>query len=326
MKRQIFALVALTAVVSFLLGLVVSGTRPAGTSANVVARPTDVAPAPLSVSTAPMVVPPARGEGVGVDFSIVAARLNAAVVNIDAATRGSERPPGAAPRRFQRDGTEDESAPREGSGSGFIIDRAGFILTNHHLVEGADRVTVTLGDGRVFRANIVGADPAIDVALLQIPASEPLPVAPLGNSDGLRAGEWVCAIGNPLGYVHSVTVGVVSFLGRKLFDPSLDEFIQTDAAINFGNSGGPLINARGEVIGINTLKLVKKNANGIGFALSSSDLLEVLRRLSKYRCRLPSCYDYSESISSDRNQQLSPTINFGFAAGSRWRWHSFHFL
>ena len=99
---------------------------------------------------------------------------------------------------------------------------------------------------------MVGADPAIDVALLRVDGGGRLPAAPLGNSDELRVGEWVCAIGNPLGYVHSVTVGVVSFIGRKLFDPSLDDYIQTDAAINFGNSGGPLINTRGEVIGINS--------------------------------------------------------------------------
>ena len=142
--------------------------------------------------------------------------------------------------------------PRQGAGSGFIVDRNGYILTNYHVVEGAERITVTLADGRVFRGTVVGSDPAIDVALVHIPNASNLPEAPLGNSDELRAGEWVCAIGNPLGYVHSVTVGVVSFIGRKLFDQSLDDYIQTDAAINFGNSGGPLINARGEVVGINS--------------------------------------------------------------------------
>src|SRR4029453_6535136 len=141
---------------------------------------------------------------------------------------------------------------RQGSGSGFIVDRQGFILTNNHVIEGAERITVTLADGRVFRGEVAGTDPAIDVALVRIPSAANLPEAPLGNSDDLRPGEWVCAIGNPLGYVHSVTVGVVSFIGRKLFDQSLDDYIQTDAAINFGNSGGPLINTRGEVVGINS--------------------------------------------------------------------------
>src|SRR5207249_10963111 len=149
--------------------------------------------------------------------------------------------------------------------------------TNHHVIEGADRVTVTLGDGRVFRAAVVGADPAIDVALLQISAQGSLPVAPIGDSDGLRVCEWVCAIGNPLGYVHSVTVGVVSFIGRKLFDASLDDYIQTDAAINFGNSGGPLINARGEVIGINSA--ISSRASNIGFAVPINQAVAIIPQL-----------------------------------------------
>src|SRR6185312_8610090 len=112
-------------------------------------------------------------------------------------------------------------------------------------------ITVKLSDGRNLKARVIGGDPDIDIALIKIDGERGLPVAPLGESSKLRMGEWVCAIGNPLGYEHSVTVGVVSFLGRKLFDKSLDNYIQTDAAINFGNSGGPLINARGEVVGIN---------------------------------------------------------------------------
>ncbi len=171
----------------------------------------------------------------------------------------------------------DLDTPRQGSGSGFIIDRAGYILTNHHVIEGAERITVTLADGRSFRAEIVGVDPAIDVALVRIPGSPSLPEAPLGNSDELRAGEWVCAIGNPLGYVHSVTVGVVSFIGRKLFDQSLDDYIQTDAAINFGNSGGPLINSRGEVVGINSA--ISSRASNIGFAVPINQAVAILPQL-----------------------------------------------
>ena len=104
-----------------------------------------------------------------------------------------------------------------------------------------------LSDGRTLRAETVGSDPDTDIALIKVTSAQPLPHAPLGDSDSLRVGEWVLAIGNPLAYEHTVTVGVVSFIGRKLFDSSLDRYIQTDAAINFGNSGGPLINARGEV-------------------------------------------------------------------------------
>ena len=152
------------------------------------------------------------------------------------------------------------------------------------MIDAAERITVTLADGRPFRAEVVGTDPAIDVALLKIPGAHDLPEAPLGNSDELRVGEWVCAIGNPLGYVHSVTVGVVSFIGRKLFDASLDDYIQTDAAINFGNSGGPLINARGEVIGINSA--ISSRASNIGFAVPINQAVAILPQLKTARPRV----------------------------------------
>ena len=210
-----------------------------------------------------------------VNFADVAERINAAVVNIDAASRA-----GHDPRRRRGDDPDDFELPHQGSGSGFIIDRDGFILTNFHVIEDADRITVTLADGRVLKAEIVGTDPAIDVALIRVSGNGPLPVAPLGNSDDLRVGEWVCAIGNPLGYVHSVTVGVVSFIGRKLFDASLDDYIQTDAAINFGNSGGPLINARGEVIGINAA--ISSRATNIGFAVPINQAVGILPQLKAH--------------------------------------------
>src|SRR5262245_59745763 len=274
MNRQPFLLAGLASIVSFLLGLVAAGSRPAGSDQSAAVRPPPNDAKPLTVTVMPEA--PVVGAGVGVDFSVVAARMNGAVVNIDAAARGADRP--SMSRRLPREGGGDDS-PREGSGSGFIIDRAGFILTNQHVIDGADRVTVTLGDGRVFRASVVGADPAIDVALLKIEAADPLPVAPLGDSEGLRVGEWVCAIGNPLGYVHSVTVGVVSFLGRKLFDPILDAFIQTDAAISFGNSGGPLINSRGQVVGITTA--ISSQASNIGFAIPINQVMGILAQLKE---------------------------------------------
>ena len=157
--------------------------------------------------------------------------------------------------------------PREGSGSGFIIDPAG--LHPHELSTSSTApigVTVTLRDGRMFtRSGRRRRSGDRRRAAAESRRRDPLPVAPLGNSESLRVGEWVCAIGNPLGYVHSVTVGVVSFLGRKVFDPSLDALIQTDAAITFGNSGGPLINARGQVVGITTA--ISAQAANIGFAV-----------------------------------------------------------
>jgi serine protease Do len=246
-----------------------------------------------------------------VSFADVADRINAAVVNIDSASVGR---PGARPgsRRDSDDwmDRQEEGDSRQGAGSGFIIDREGFILTNHHLVDGAERIVVTLSDGRTFRATAVGSDPAIDVALIKIPASATLPTATLGDSNSLRVGEWVCAIGNPLGYVHSVTVGVVSFIGRKLFDRSLDDYIQTDAAINFGNSGGPLINSRGEVVGINSA--ISSRANNIGFAVPINQARAILPQL-KGRGRVSRGYIgvMLTDVTSELQRSLGLSVNRG---------------
>ena len=207
-----------------------------------------------------------------VNFADVAERINPSVVNIDAASRAGHRRTDDS-----QDASRDFDVPHQGSGSGFVIDAQGFILTNYHVIQDADRITVTFADGRALRGDVVGSDPAIDVALLRVSGVSNLPQASIGNSDDLRVGEWVCAIGNPLGYVHSVTVGVVSFIGRKLFDASLDDYIQTDAAINFGNSGGPLINARGEVIGINSA--ISSRASNIGFAVPINQAMAILPQL-----------------------------------------------
>jgi serine protease Do len=270
MRRFTILTVALVALVAFLVGLIIAG---------------EFTPGPV-VSTAPRGLPD-RGTGAPaknvrfagptvVNFADIAEKINAAVVNVDATSSRTVR---EHRRRSpdDLDGQRDFDGPRQGSGSGFLIDRDGFILTNFHVIDGAERITVTLADGRSYRGEVVGTDPAIDVALLRIPAAQDLPFAPLGNSDDLRVGEWVCAIGNPLGYVHSVTVGVVSFIGRKLFDASLDDYIQTDAAINFGNSGGPLINSAGEVIGINSA--ISSRASNIGFAVPINQARTILEQL-----------------------------------------------
>src|SRR5688572_15337624 len=272
MTRAAGVFIVFASVVGFLLGLVAAsgGPRPATTATAL--HPADAPPLNLASNPAPVF---ASTTGAAVDFAAVAARVNAAVVNVDAAVRGDGR--GRPGPRWRRDMVDDPGAPREGSGSGFFIDPSGYLLTNFHVVDGADRVTVTLVDGRSFRAEIVGVDPAIDVALLRIPGASGLPVVVLGDSDSLRPGQWVCAIGNPLGYVHSVTVGVVSYLGRKLFDQSLDAYIQTDAAISLGNSGGPLIDANGRVVGITTA--VSAQAANIGFAVPISQVIPVLGQL-----------------------------------------------
>ena len=157
---------------------------------------------------------------------------------------------------------------RRGLGSGFIISQNGYILTNNHVIQGADKITVKLHDGREFKARIIGTDPNTDVALIKIDANN-LPVLPLGDSDKLEVGEWVMAIGNPFGLSYTLTVGVVSAKGRSNVGiTDYEDFIQTDAAINPGNSGGPLINIRGEAVGINTAIFTKSGGYmGIGFAI-----------------------------------------------------------
>jgi serine protease Do len=270
--------VALTATVGLLVGMVVTGSL----------APTVALSAPPLSTRAADPEPPALPYAVvpgAVNFADVAERLNPVVVNIDASARRTRTtgpvsrrpvpfddipPPG---ERRPRPG----ETPRRGTGTGFIVEANGHILTNHHVIDGAERITVKLADGRSLRAVVVGSDPDTDIALVKVDAPMALPHALLGNSDRLRVGEWVCAIGNPLAYEHTVTVGVVSFIGRKLFDSSLDNYIQTDAAISFGNSGGPLINARGEVIGINTA--VSRQNSNIGFAVPINQARAILPQL-----------------------------------------------
>jgi serine protease Do len=158
---------------------------------------------------------------------------------------------------------------QRGQGSGFIISKDGYILTNNHVVEGADVIKVTLSDKRDFEAKVIGTDPQTDVALLKIEDPKNLPVLTLGDSANLEPGEWVIAIGNPFGLSQTVTVGVVSATGRSSVGINeYENFIQTDAAINPGNSGGPLINGRGEVVGINTALFSRTGGYmGIGFAI-----------------------------------------------------------
>jgi serine protease Do len=268
MRRFTLLTVVLASTVAFLVGLIIAGG---------VGQSPVVSSAPRAVGKPPG-VRPARTDSAGaVNFADVAERINAAVVNIDAASRGGRETHRRRAPDDLLDSPRDYEVPHQGSGSGFIIDREGYVLTNYHVIEDADRITVTLTDGRTLKGEVVGIDPAIDVALVRVVGATGLPEAPLGNSDALRVGEWVCAIGNPLGYVHSVTVGVVSFIGRKLFDASLDDYIQTDAAINFGNSGGPLINARGEVIGINSA--ISSRASNIGFAVPINQAVAILPQL-----------------------------------------------
>ena len=154
---------------------------------------------------------------------------------------------------------------RPSLGTGFIINTNGYIVTNNHVVEEADEITVTLASKEEFAATLIGRDPKTDLALLRVDSPLPLPTVPFGNSENLEVGEWVLAIGNPFGLGHTVTAGIVSAKGRIIGAGPYDDFIQTDASINPGNSGGPLFNMRGEVIGINTA--IMRSGQGIGFAI-----------------------------------------------------------
>ena len=166
-------------------------------------------------------------------------------------------------------------------GSGFIIDKEGFILTNNHVVERTDEIKVLLDNEKEFDAKIIGRDPKTDLALIQIETKEPLVPLPLGDSDLLDVGDWVVAIGNPFGLEHTVTAGIVSAKYRRLGASSYDNYIQTDASINPGNSGGPLLNTNGEVVGINSMIVSDGGESiGIGFAVPinmAKDLLPQLK-------------------------------------------------
>jgi Do/DeqQ family serine protease len=173
---------------------------------------------------------------------------------------------------------EQQQRERHSLGSGVIVDKRGYILTNNHVIEQADEIEVRLSDKRKFKATVVGKDPKTDLAVIKVDAVDSLPVAQLGDSTKIRIAEWVMAIGNPFGLDQTVTVGVVSAVGRSdVGITTYEDFIQTDASINPGNSGGPLVNLSGEVIGINTA--IVATGQGIGFAIPINMVREIADRL-----------------------------------------------
>jgi serine protease Do len=216
----------------------------------------------------------------------VVKRDGAAVVRIDSSRTVTSKVPDYFNDPFFREffGSQFSQVPEKrvqrGMGSGFIISDDGKILTNAHVVDGADSVTVTLKDGRTLQGKVMGTDPVTDVAVIKVEAKD-LPTVKLGNSENIQTGEWAIAIGNPLGLDNTVTTGIISATARNSSQIGISdkrvEFIQTDAAINPGNSGGPLLNAKGEVIGINTA--IIQNAQGLGFAIPINKALNIAEQL-----------------------------------------------
>jgi serine protease Do len=237
---------------------------------------------------------PAAAQSRPPTFADLAEQVSPAVVNITTATMvsrpggGPELPDGTPFEDFFRDFMDrngpGDRAPRRSSalGSGFVVSEDGYIVTNNHVIEQADEITVEFFSGDEMVAEVVGTDPNTDLALLKVAAEEPLPFVPWGDSDEMRVGDWVMAMGNPLGQGFSVSAGIVSARGRAL-SGTYDDYIQTDAAINRGNSGGPLFNMDGEVIGVNTAILSPTGGSiGIGFAMSSRVATNVIDQLKEY--------------------------------------------
>jgi len=286
MQNRVYGFTALLMVIglSIVFGMILGGRLNAP---QVVLAGPDLDPIQLA---------PAATSGPDAGFADTVERALPAVVGVVSSKRATEADDphaGLDDPFFRRwfgepdDGEErqrPDMGPRVGAGSGFIIAPDGYIFTNNHVVDGYEKIEVSLQTGVTYEAKVVGTDPSIDLALLKIDTDgDELPTLPLGDSESLRVGEWVIAIGNPLNFEQTVTVGVVSGKERRLpslpTDSGVVSFIQTDAAINFGNSGGPLIDARGNVVGINTAIRRANFAEGIGFALPINQARSVMEQL-----------------------------------------------
>ena len=275
-------LIVLTLGIGVIIGSIVSGGVKATAQQKAA---TLVIPDPISLSNA---------------FSQIASQLEPAVVNIN--TEATVQTP-------QRGGRGGQGAPGQGQdpfdffdffgggpdqgqdfkarslGTGFIVDKAGFILTNHHVVDKADKIKVILDDKSEYTATLIGSDPETDLAVIKIDVGHDLPTARLGNSDAVKTGDWVLAIGSPFGFDHTVTAGIISAKGREGQSSGtggqFQSFLQTDAAINPGNSGGPLVSMSGEVIGVNTAIVSEtRQFSGLGFALPSNIAIKIYNQLA----------------------------------------------
>ncbi|MDE3016267.1 MAG: DegQ family serine endoprotease [Pseudomonadota bacterium] len=243
---------------------------------------------------------PAQASPMPPSFADLVDKLSPAVVNVSTEQKVKAGAPGLMPfpdlpdtpefepfRQFfnQFNNNQDKETPHEvySLGSGFIIDASGYIVTNNHVIDDADEITVTLPDKSKYKAKIIGRDKKTDLALLKVDAKKPLPYVTFGDSDAMRVGDWVIAIGNPYGLGGSVTQGIISARQRNINSGPFDDFLQTDAAINRGNSGGPLFNEKGEVIGINTAIFSPSGGSiGIGFAIPAAVAGPVIKQIKKY--------------------------------------------
>ena len=237
----------------------------------------------------------AQARGAPESFADLAEKISPSVVNITTSTNVASDmrqapvvPEGSPFEDFFRDFLERQedgpNRPRRSSalGSGFVISEDGYIVTNNHVIEGADQIMIEFFEGFDLPAEVIGTDPKTDIALLKVESEEPLEYVAFGDSDTARVGDWVMAMGNPLGQGFSVSAGIVSARGRAL-QGSYDDYIQTDAAINRGNSGGPLFNMEGDVIGVNTAILSPNGGSiGIGFAMSSAVVIQVVDQLQRF--------------------------------------------
>jgi len=245
-----------------------ASATPSSVSTPVAGMPSGMAPRPAADSVI------VGGREAPLSFAPIAKKADPSVVTIT--TVGEEQ----EPRGIFSHGRRRET---RGLGTGFVISTDGTILTNNHVVDGADQVVVQLSNSHPYPAKVLGRDSATDIAIVKIESKEPLTALPLGDSDAADVGDWVVAIGNPFGLSHTVSVGIVSAKGRTREDVPLDpsgyyDFIQTDASINPGNSGGPLLNLRGEVVGMNTA-VRGGGAQGIGFAIPINMVQKLLPTL-----------------------------------------------
>lgn len=281
-KLLFFSLILATLAIGVVIGTVINRSVNAD-KPGVATGPTAIAiPSPSQLSS---------------EFSKVAKMVEPAVVNINTETiikapsRDRRQSPFGNPQEepfdfFERffggpmDGPRRDMKTRA-LGSGFVVDKAGYIITNFHVVEKADTINVSFSSGDEYKAKVVGKDQGTDIAVLKVEAKKDLPVAKLGNSDGMTQGDWVLAIGSPFGLEQTVTAGIISATGRSGYS-QYQRFLQTDAAINQGNSGGPLVNMAGEVIGVNTAILTQTGQNaGVGFALPSNTATNIYNQLVK---------------------------------------------